>query len=177
MRNTRTAFTLIEMMISIVILSIMMIFLYQSYSALNKSNSVYAKKANSIEGEQLKKRVLYMDFSLALFKSVAITKQDKNEDIVFLQSSNSLHKRYNPYVGYIVKDEKLYRIESLKELKEYPLGVDDEFVVDYFGEVNSFRVYASDKNREVNASNSYLVHIDFKQEDDILLKIKALNEF
>jgi len=177
MKNTRSAFTLIEMMISIVILSIMMIFLYQSYSALNKSNTIYAKKAKSIEDEQLKKRILYMDFSLSLFKSVKILKQDKNEDIVFLQSSHSLHKRFNPYLGYIVRDEKLYRLESLKEFKEYPLGVDDEFVVDYFGEVNSFRVYASDKNREANTSNSYLIHIDFKQEDDILLKIKALNEF
>ena len=177
MRRARTAFTLIEMMISIVILSIMMLFLYQTYASLNKSNAIYAKKAFSIESEQLKKRVLYMDFSLAIYKSVKILKQDKNEDIVFIQSANSLHQRFNPYVGYIVNDEKLYRIESLKELKEYPLGVDDEFVVDYFGEVNSFRVYESDKNSDANASQSYLINVDFKQEDDILLKIKAFNEF
>ncbi len=173
----RTAFTLIEMMISISILSVMMIFLFQTYSSLNKSNSFYKEKAQLIQTQQLKKRVVYMDFSLALYKSVQILKQDKKEDIVFLQSSNSLHARFNPYIAYILKDEKLYRLESLAPFKEYPLSVDSEFIVDAFGDVKSFRVYENTKGVENNASKSYLVHIDFKQENDILLKIKALNEY
>ena len=168
----RKAFTLIEMLVSVTILSIMMIFLYESYASLNKSNQIYKNEVNSIKSEQIKKRVIYLDFSLALHKKTNILNQGTKEDIVFTQSSNSIHKRYNPYIAYIVKDFKLYRLESLKEFKEYPLSLDVEADVDYLGEVNSFRVYRSkEKDKEI-----YLVHVDFKESDDILLKIKVLNE-
>jgi len=112
---------------------------------------------------------MFLDFSLALDKSVKILNQDKKEDIVFLQSSNSMHKRYNPYIAYIFKEQKLYRLESLKPFNEYPLGVDAEFSSEYFGEANSFRVYKSD----ANATESYLIHTDFKDEEDLLLKVKV----
>jgi len=176
MRKYRNAFTLIEMMISISILSIIMIFLYQSYAAINQSNRLYAKKTNSIIGEQKRQRVIYMDFSLALFGTISIIKQEKNEDTVFMQSSNSIHQRYNPYIAYILKDEKLYRLESLKKLK-YPLGIDDQYEVDYFGEVDSFRVYESIKKSDTNSSASHLISISFKKEDDILLKVTPLNGY
>ncbi|WP_324170587.1 prepilin-type N-terminal cleavage/methylation domain-containing protein [Sulfurimonas sp.] len=167
----RKAFTLIELMVSITILSIIMIFLYKSYASLNKSNHFYKKELFKIKSEQLKKRVLFLDFSLAKNKSIKIINQDIKEDIVFLQSSNSMHNRYNPYIAYIFKEQKLYRLESLKPFKEYPLNADAEFSVEYFGEAKSFRVYKSD-NKE---KESYLVHIDFKEDKDILLKVNILN--
>jgi len=169
----RQAFTLIEMLISVVILSIMMLFLYESYAALNKSNAFYKEKAISIKNDELKKRILYLDFSLALHKTVRILNQDTKEDVVYMQSSNSLHKRHNPYIAYIVNDEKLYRLESIKEFKEYPFGSDVEFEVDYMGKVDGFRVYKSSKK----AGEIYLVNIKFKKEDQVLLKIKVLNEY
>jgi len=189
----RKAFTLIELLISVSILSIMMIFLYKSYASLNMSNDFYKKEVDTIKSEQVKKRVFFLDFSLSLYKKNQILNQETNEDVVFLQTSNSLHRRFNPYVAYVVKDSKLYRLEALKEFKEYPLNIDSEFEVDYMGEVNSFRVYKSTGKFEVmpvNDNNTtdtnttkaqspaelFLVHVDFKKEKDILLKIKGLNE-
>jgi len=164
----RKAFTLIELVISIGILSIIMIFLYKSYESLNRSNSFYKKEVSKIKSEQLKKKVIFLDFSLAM--NVDVKPQDKKKDIVFLQSSNSMHNRYNPYIAYIFKEQKLYRLESLKQFKDYPLSADAEFSVEYFGEAKSFRVYESDNN----VTESYLIHIDFKEEKDLLLKVKVL---
>ena len=164
----RKAFTLIELVVSIGILSIIMIFLYKSYASLNESNSFYKKEVSKIKSEQLKKKVIFLDFSLAM--NVDVKPQDKQEDIVFLQSSNSMHNRYNPYIAYIFKEQKLYRLESLKQFKDYPLSADAEFSVEYFGEADSFRVYRSDNN----ATESYLIHVDFKVEEDVLLKVKVL---
>jgi len=166
----RKAYTLVELVISITILSIIIIFLYKSYASLNESNRFYKKELSHIKSQQLKKKVIFLDFSLAMDKSIKIINQDKKEDIVFLQSSNSMHNRYNPYIAYIFKEQKLYRLESLKEFKKYPLSVDTEFSVDYFGEAKSFRVYQSDDN----STASYLVHIDFKEDEDVLLKINSL---
>lgn len=166
----RKGFTLIEMLIAITILSIMMVFLYRSYSSLNSSNSFYKKEVSSIKNEQIKKRVIYLDFLQALSGQTKILNQEKEEDVVFLQTSNSIHRRYNPYVAYIVKESKLYRLESLKEFKEYPLGADSEFIVDEFGEVNSFRVYISKDNKEL-----FLIHVDLKEGEDILFKVNSKN--
>ena len=175
----RKAFTLIEMMISISILALMMLYLYQSYASLNISNDVFAKATKNITKAQKKKEVIFLDFSLALRdanSTLIILNQDAKEDVVFMQTSHSLHRRINPFVGYITKNKKLYRIESLQALREYPLSRDNEFEVDAMGEVNSFRVYINEKRSDQNTSEATLVHIDFKEEDDILMKIKMLNE-
>ena len=71
----RKAFTLIEMMISIVIFSIMMLYLYQTYASLNRANATYKVKSTSIGEEQVKKRIFYLDFSLALTESIKILNQ------------------------------------------------------------------------------------------------------
>jgi len=172
----RKAFTLIELMISIVILSILMLFLYKSYAGLNKSNIVFAEEVQKVSKIERLKKVIYLDYSLAIktdinSSTIKIINQAKNEDVIFMQTSNSIHNRVNPYVAYIVKKEKLYRLESLKEFREYPLGTDSEFVVDELGNVKSFRVY---KSREAS-KELYLVHMAFKEENEILLKIKVLN--
>jgi len=165
----RRAFTLIELMISISILSIIMIFLYKSYSSLNRSNKFYEKEVLHIKKEELIKKVLFLDFALSLEKSVTILNQEKNQDIVFLQSSNSMHHRFNPYIAYVFKDSKLYRLESLKKFVSYPIEVDAEFSAECLGEVESFRVYKS------TTKKAYLVHIDFKKDKDVLFKVKKLN--
>jgi prepilin-type N-terminal cleavage/methylation domain-containing protein len=179
----RAGFTLIELMISISILSIMMIFLYQSYASLNKSNHFYKKEVGTILKQENLKKILFLDFSLALYKgtnSIKILNQEKNEDVVFMQSKNSLHKNHNPYIAYIKKDTKLYRLESLKEFKTYPLNMEDTFSIDELGIVDGFRVYKAQKT-ETNSTNTidnlYLIHIDFKKGKDILLKSKVLNGY
>jgi len=170
----RKGFTLIELLISITILSIMMLFLYKSYASLNHSNSFYKKEVKDIKEEESIKKVIFMDFSLALSQTITILNQDKKEDVILMQSSNSLHNMYNPYVAYMIKNQKLYRLESLRPLL-YPLSIDSEFSVDIIGEVSSFRVYKSDKKIGDTIPELFLVHADFKAKKDILLKIKVLN--
>ena len=165
----RRAFSLVELMISIVILSIMMLFLYKSYSGLNKSNKLFDIEVQKVAKIEKIKNTLYLDIMLS--QSVLIQNQDNKEDVVFLQTRNSVHDRFNPYVAYLLKDKKLYRLESLKELREYPLAADSEFVVDELGSVKIFRLYTP---REA-ASKSYLLHILFDDGEEILLKIKSLN--
>ena len=168
----KKAFTLIELMISIMILSILMIFLYKSYSSLNISNKKYSNEVQKIKNIELIKKTIYLDFTLSAFKSIKILNQSKTEDVIFMQSSNSIHDRINPYIAYLVKAKKLYRLESLKPFKFYPLSVDSEFETDFLGKVKNFRVYQNDKN---STSSKYLVDIDFEKMSDVLLKIKPLN--
>lgn len=168
-QSMRKAFTLIELLISITILSIMMVFLYKSYASLNKSNANFKNEVEILESLKLKKRTIFLDFSVSKFNSVDIKNQSRNIDIVLMQTSNSIHKRFNPYIAYIVSQNKLYRVESLKPLI-YPIDLSSEFDVDEFGELSRFRVFKNERN------DSYIIDIIFKNSQKILLKVKALNE-
>jgi len=167
----KKAFTLIELIISIVILSILMLFLYKSYDMLNRSNTLLSGEVKELSKSYLLKKTIYLDFTIAISKSIKILNQDQQTDVLFLQSKHSIHGRVNPYIAYILKDKKLYRLESLKPFVEYPLVADSEFVTDMIGEVDIFRVYRS---RDASIAN-YLVHILFKDKEEILLKIHPLN--
>ena len=170
---SRRAFTLIELMVSISILSIMMLYLYQSYASLNRSNIVVKKEIDKILSTQKLKKIIFLDLSLALHKSTLIKPQDFDEDFLAFQSSHSLHKRYNPYIAYIIKEKELYRLESLKALTSYEISTDMEFDVDKLGKVHSFRAYkSSNENKE-----AYLINIDFENQEDLILKVNVLNEY
>jgi len=167
----RKAFTLIELLISIVILSILMLFLYKSYASLNRSNDTLAQQTQKIKREELLKKTIYLDFTVAFAPTIRILNQSKTEDVVFLQSPHSVHDRINPYIAYLVKDKTLYRLESFKPFTEYPLVADSEFVADALGKVKIFRVYKSkDAKKEV-----YLLHIMFAKEGETVLKVKVFN--
>jgi hypothetical protein len=148
-----------------------MLFLYKSYDMLNRSNRLLAEETKELSKKYLLRKTLYLDLSTAIHKSVKILNQDQQTDILFLQSKHSIHKRVNPYVAYIFKDKKLYRLESLRPFVEYPLGADSEFVVDELGDVKIFRVYKS----KSTAEEVYLLHILFEDKEEILLKTKVLN--
>ena len=172
MKVASKAFTLIELSISIIIISIMMLYLYKSYSSLNRSNIIIEKEVSNILNAQQLKKVVYLDFALAIPKTIEIKNRERNEDFVFMQGTNSLHKRHNPFVAYMVKNNKLYRLESLLAFTSHDLSVESEFDIDYLGEVENFRVYkSSSKSKE-----SHLIHIEFKNADEILYRVNMLGE-
>ena len=159
-------FTLLELMISIIILSLIMLYLYQSLSSLRTANTFYGEKLELMARESKLLKVLYLDLSLSKKGSVTVTNEDKQTDIVLMQTSNSIHRRIMPYVGYIIKEGVLYRVESLDKLT-YPLGNDLEMDVDEVGKVATLRLYGS--------KTHFLLHLAQAKGDDILVKIRQLN--
>lgn len=169
----KKAFTLIEVLIAISLLSIIMLYLYKSYNNLNLSNDNFKKEVHTLSNVQNIKKVFMLDVSLAIHKSINIQNKDFDKDFISFQSSNSLHKRFNPYVAYISKEEKLYRLESLKPFTSDELEADREADVDMLGEVESFRIY---KSRETD-KEQYLVSVKFKNMKNIFVKARVLNEY
>lgn len=162
----RAAFTLIEMMIAITLFSVVMIFLYQSMATLDKSNRFYGNRLDDIKTQQSLLKTLYLDLSLAVANSAEINSVDKNEDMVFMQTSHVIHTHVMPYVIYFVKNKHLYRVESADKLA-YPFESNINALIDDFGEVKKFRLY---KN-----STHFLLHLNIDGKEDTLLKIRYLN--
>lgn len=174
-KSQRSAFTLIEIIIAITILSIMMLYLYRSYAALNLSNAFYQEEATAIKESKLKQKILFLDFSLLLFGEYKIVQNEKKEDAVFLQTSNSMHGRINPYIAYIIKDARLYRVESYKKITAENLGAERVVDIDDFGEVEKFRVYENSLGKKEKLS--FLIDVAFKNSSNLLMRVRALNEY
>jgi len=114
----KKAFTLIELIISIIIFSLILTFLYSTVNNLNLSNEFYrAKKVEFDEKEKLVK-LLYLDISKA--KEVKILNPlDRQFSIVSIKETQSIYGPSRANVLWFVnKNENiLSRIESYDEIK------------------------------------------------------------
>ena len=166
----KKAFTLIELVISIIILSILMLFLYKSYSQLNLFNNVYRDEVKKVKKEERIKRTLYLDLTEAKLETLLILKEDKNYDFLNFSTNHSLHRRIKPYISYIVKESVLYRLESLTKIASPDIGRSIAFDIDKIGEVEKFKLYRSRVQKETS-----LFEIKFKERPTIFMKVKILN--
>jgi len=167
----KKAFTLIELMISIMILSMLMLFLYKSYSDLNRSNSSYTEAVKKLQRDALVKKTLYLDLLMASKKRMIIQNIDREFDLVSFETKHSLHRRINPFVAYIIKDGILYRLESLLQVTSIDINRDIAFDVDKIAKVKKFKLFGTRDNKK----EFYLLDMRLENKEDILLKIRLLN--
>ena len=162
----RRGFTLIEMMIAISLFTVVMIFLYQAMATVNKSNLFYGDKLKSMTREQELTKTLYLDLALSVPNSGEVDSINRDEDILFLQTTHVVHDRVVPFVVYYVREKHLYRIESAQKL-EYPFDSNVNVNIDDFGPIHTFRIY---KN-----STHFLIHLSDDGKEDNLIKVRYLN--
>ena len=172
----KKGFTLIEMMVAIAIFSLVVIMLYRSYDSLQKNSSKYREKQEKMQRLWRLKKTIFLDFSLVLNGEAAVLHQDRNRDILYLHTSNSVHDRINPYVAYVFKGERLYRLESLHDYGPYPFGSDIDADVDMIAKIKKFRIYKALAKQNKQIVTYFLVDISLQSGEEILYKIKALNQ-
>jgi len=135
----RKSLTLIELLISIVLLSIIVFALSGIVGNLKKTREILHSSVNSQTRKNTAMKVLYYDMLNA--RSINLF-QTKNYTLVKLQTSNSLHDMAEPYVvWYVSKNKKtLMRMETpekhafLSEARNYYL---DKFAQN----VKIFKIY------------------------------------
>jgi len=133
----KKSFTLIELLISVLILSVLFFALSSFISSLKLSQNSIQKKFDSLKSDTL--RVLYYD----IINANNVTIENRGDFVrVFMQTSNSFYNIAKPYVFWYVSKNKntLIRYESPK-----PFGLEKEFYLDKFIQnVKIFKIY---KNR------------------------------
>jgi prepilin-type N-terminal cleavage/methylation domain-containing protein len=136
----KKAFTLIELMIAVIILSILILAMNNIIVNLKSTKDflkVYLQKQNK---DELLIKTLYYDIlnatSIKIIHSI-----NSNYDRLYLQTNNSLYWLIEPYVVWYVSKNKnsLIRIESPFEIK---LPNENAFFLDKFKEnVKIFRIF------------------------------------
>ncbi|PHR54598.1 MAG: hypothetical protein COA44_12615 [Arcobacter sp.] len=157
----KKAFTLVELMISIILLSIIVTFLYQSVAQLQTSNLQFMRKTDGLQKREQVLKLLYNDFINA--RTVQWYDKGRDHDIILIQTNNSFHNMSQPYVLYKVykEDSVLKRIESPAEKIDF---LNNIFKFnDIIENVKLFKVYEQ--------KGHYLIYIKAKDLEDIYLDI------
>jgi len=162
----RSAFTLIEIVISIFLLSLIIIFVSESLSNLSSSQKIVDKIVNNESLENKLTKTLYYDLFFA--KNIKIT-GGKNYSILYLTTQNSLFNIDYPYViWYVLKNNNtLCRLESAYKIN-LPLYPEDFYKVNVskvLTQCEIFKIYKSkDKIR-------FLIYIKTKNKPPITLEL------
>lgn len=144
----KKGFTLIEVIISIAILTLLILYMYHSISTLKISNETYEKQYLKTSLSTKIHKTLFFDFTQS--ENFSITKHDGDDktDELFLKTSHSHFKIFDPYVTYTVRDKLLYRIESNQKFTSFKEenaldNIKFEIVTD---NVTKFKIFGTDKS-------------------------------
>jgi prepilin-type N-terminal cleavage/methylation domain-containing protein len=166
-QTTRPGFTLLELMISIVIFSLITIYLYGTLDTLRHSNSVHGGQLDESAFHAKIYKTLFLDLALCDRNSTTVISETRDIDTLLTRTSHSVHRRIMPYVGYVVRSGNLYRFESYGPV-EAPVTVNELMIVDKLIPVERFRIYSN--------GTHFLLDMKLKGKTEQLLKIPALQE-
>lgn len=169
-------------MVSVVLLSLMITYLYNALGVLQNSNSSLLSKEKQLSTRDFLFSLLYKDLFEASSATITST-QSKDFDILKIKTTNSLHDITTPSIMYIVvkDDKKLIRIESTNTFA-LPIPMESIYMLyadEVAKEVEFFKIY-SESSSENNQTNGGNVQNDVQKEvtvtGNILLSLKLRNQ-
>jgi len=164
MKNIKKAFTLIEVLISITLFSIIVIFLYQSLEITQKSNNFYSDKLELKQDDNSLKKMFFLDF-IHNDSNVTASFDSENNSILTFESSNTYHNPFYNYITYFVsKESNLIRIESKEKFENNKLS-------DMFFDTCYIDIVAKDIIKFKLDKKKKSIYIKQKEKEDILFSI------
>jgi prepilin-type N-terminal cleavage/methylation domain-containing protein len=163
MLGDKKSFTLIEMLISISLFGIIIVFLYDTLELSQKSNQFFTEKIELSQKEINIKKVLFNDIINA---SIINIFEDKNKNfIITMKSKNIYHKAFYNYITYIVsKKNNLLRIEHKHKYNKgkNSLRTDDKYIDIVLKDIEIFKVIKNTKEiiiafKTKNKDTTYLL--------------------
>lgn len=145
----KKAFTLLELIISITLFMIIVVFLYKTLDQTKHSNNLFLNKQEILKESNHLHNIFLEDIAEA--SSISIN-YDKNKNaIVKIITSNTYHNPFFNNITYFISHSKeLIRIESKEVFKESE-PISDNFLNNAFTDVLLENIeYFNVKNMEIN---------------------------
>ncbi len=145
----KRAFTLLEVVISITIFMILLLFLYKVLDQTKLSNTQFKTKEIDIKSTNQLSNIFLEDILEKTTKITFKIDNDKNTQITF-KTSNTYHNPFYSYVTYLISsNDKLIRMESKDKFlfQDTPIEFYDNAFIDILLEdIEYFEVVSNDTN-------------------------------
>jgi len=169
--NKKSSFTLIEILISISLLAIIVVFLYQTLDIVKKNSIFFGKKVAIQNNKTRLKKMFFKDIIQAQSSQTKLVENRDKQSIFMIKTSNIYHNKFYQYVTYILsKKNNLIRIESKNKFNKNKL-FDDFFNTAYIDTVATdilkFKVTKK-------TTNSYAIYLKFKDKTNIMFLVKSM---
>ena len=165
----KRSFTLVEVLVSIALFSIILLFLYETLEVTKSTNNFYVKKLNTLVDTNNIKKIILSDISQSSL--VEISKDENSNNILVIKTNNLYHNDFFKYVTYLVTQENnLLRIESLTKFDKKTIS--DKFFDSSYIDVllKDIEVFKSSTNKD----NIDIFSILIKQEKNTRLFFNTL---
>jgi len=145
MYSNHKAFTLIEVLISIALLSIVLLTLYRSLDMLRSSNRQLLHHLQKRDMEKYATQTLYIDIS-GSDGNITIERDDDYSKLCIESSTNSLYALPSAKVCWLVakEDDTLLRVEG----NNYKLPLDSEDIVSVDRVMSNIDIFSIYKNKD-----------------------------
>lgn len=159
-----------EILISIALFSIIMVFLYEVLDSNDKHNKQYERIINNKISNFALEDILLQDF-LNSEGNITISEDKNNNSRISFKTSNTYHNPFYTFVSYFIvqEDEKnqLIRLESqeLFDKKKINTIISSSYIDIVSDDINKF-VVTKDKENKKN-----IFYIEFKDTTSLLLPI------
>lgn len=171
----KKGFTLVEVMVSITIFSIVIVFLYQSLNLSKTFNQTFKRHLNNHISMYDLEKIIFED--ILETKGEISIKTDKNNNTIFqiTQSNNTYHDPFNKYITYLLSNNnKLIRIESKDEFNTTSsisqfLDKDDVYIDIIAKDITKFKVLSNIQN-----ADAFTIYITTLDEKDYLFSAKTV---
>ena len=168
----KKAFTLLEVVISISIFMVMILFMYKALDDTKISNNKFVEYIN----KDLNINDIYQIVSEDVMEKTSdialLEDRDKNS-LFFFETKNSYHDPFYTNVLYMNIEDKFIRIESLNQInpKEFSYEVlEDAYIDVLFEKVNSFKAIKDTTNKKIN------IFIELKNKEKIVFPIFEMEQ-
>ncbi len=165
----RKGFTLVEILVSVVLLGLISLFVASTIFQTKKNSKIFEKKIEETQKIENLTSILYRDLLQSSELNIA---SYKNYSIVSFRSKNSIYAIDNPYILWLVlkKDNTLTRFESSK-LVHLPIKEEDKryIFMDTMKKACQFFQVKLSKDKK-----SILVYMEIKEHSPILFEIKKI---
>lgn len=160
----RSAFTLVELLVSVILFSLIFVFLYSEIDQVRSLREFYAKKENKFTQHERIRSLLFRD--LAQADTMTILKEDKDYTVIALKPQRE--SLYNIAVANVVwlvmkQNRTLTRLESAERI-DLPIEPAKLYTVHsdiIANDCTTFKAYESNSSRFASLTcNNESIHVE-----------------
>jgi prepilin-type N-terminal cleavage/methylation domain-containing protein len=160
----KKSFTLMELIVTILILGMLFMFTYRIYDFTVNSQRKITQTLNKDISKNLVINLIYDDIVGAtdIKRTNKFTK--KLDKLDMPENRHSMYNRSVSYIQYIVKNDNLYRKESSKIIKDDDINIDFVDTDLLLKDIEVFRIFSTTDKKDRLSKNNKIVFIKTKKD-------------